>query len=308
MDLTTEALAALQPAAIRSLLPHWIATHVSAPEDVSEEMRGAVAAVLAAVSDEQLVTLQQTFIAAGEGYRLHPADPVASRITRTFMRFLSPGWSVTGAEHLDSFLESGPRRRLIVANHLSYTDTQLTDSILCLSGRSAVADRLVAIAGPKVYTEPWRRMAAVALHTRKTAQSSAVATEQDAIGVRELAAIAFETIRDCEQLMDRGYIVLLYPEGSRSRTGRLGPFLRAASRYLAVADLQVLPLAQTGSEAVYPIDAPVMYPSPTQVAFGPAFNAGDHPGKGAALAEAHARLARLLPERYRPAEGAPAVG
>jgi len=306
--VSIETIAGLPAEAIRQLLPDWVAAHVSAGPEVHDRMRVDVTAALEEASDQAVQTMQDTFLRAGDGYVLYPADPLARRITRAFMGQLSPGWQVEGRDALERFLTTGPRRRMIVCNHLSYTDTQLTDSILCLAGQAAVADRLVAIAGPKVYTDPWRRMAAVALNTRKTAQSSAVATEQANVTPRELAAIAFETIADCERLMDAGSLVLLYPEGSRSRTGRLRPFLRASSRYLQMGELQILPIAQTGSERVYPIDSPLMYAHPVRIAIGEPFLASEHPGKAVALAEAHRRVAALLPEPYQPAEGDPAVG
>lgn len=307
MSLTIETIVQLPASVIRATLPDWVAAHVSVAPEVQRRMRAEVEAVVAGLPDSAIRTLQDTFLRAGDTYRLHPADPVARAVTRTFMAFLSPEWSVEGRGHLEQFLTEGPRRRLVVCNHLSYTDTQLTDSLLCKAGLAPVADRLVAIAGPKVYTDPWRRMAAIALNTRKTAQSSAVATEQDALGPRELAAVAFETIAECERLMDAGYLILLYPEGSRSRTGQLRPFLRAASRYLQLPDTQILPMAQTGSEAIFPIDSPIMFPGPARLSFGAPFLAADHPGKAAALAEAHVRVAALLPPAYRPAAGEPGV-
>jgi 1-acyl-sn-glycerol-3-phosphate acyltransferase len=134
-----------------------------------------------------------------------------------------------------------------------------------------------------------------------------VATEQGALGPRELAAVAFETLEDCKRLMDEDWIILLYPEGTRSRTGRMQPFLRAAGRYLQIEGLRVLPMVQTGSDRVCPIGDPQMYPHAPRLAFGEPFLAGDFPGKHAALAEAHRRMATLLPEDDRPDVGAPAV-
>jgi 1-acyl-sn-glycerol-3-phosphate acyltransferase len=186
-----------------------------------------------------------------------------------------------------------------VCNHLSYVDTQVTDTVLARAGHRELADRLVAVAGPKVYTDAWRRLAALGLNTRKTVQSAAVATEQDALPPRELAAIARDTLTECESLMDRGYVVLLYPEGTRSRDGRLQPFLRAVGRYLSTEGVRVLPLAQTGTEAVFPRDATQMRPRPVRLAFGPPLAPGGNRDEG--LARSHAAVAEHLPEAYRPA-------
>jgi 1-acyl-sn-glycerol-3-phosphate acyltransferase len=305
-----EQIANLPVPVLRAALPDWVASHLAGDPAAVARVRAALQARLDATSDPALAALLATFATAGDAYRLYPADPFARGMTRTFMAALTPTWRAEGLDQLDTFLAAGPSRRMVVCNHLSYTDTQLTDSLLVLEGRAAFADRLVAIAGPKVYTDPWRRLAAISLNTRKTAQSSAVATEQGALGARELAAVALDTLRDCERLMDEGYVVLLYPEGTRSRTGRLQPFLRASGRYTAIEGLQILPMVQTGSERVFPIDDPLMHPGEVRIAFGAPFVAADFPGRHGhgALAEASARMAALLPEAYRPPEGQGAIG
>jgi 1-acyl-sn-glycerol-3-phosphate acyltransferase len=300
MDLSLEQIAALPLPMVRSFLPDWIASHVDAPPVVLDGIRRDVRARIAASTEEEMRAMQAVFFSAGEEYRLYPASPFARDCTRAFMAHLLDPGEVEGRAGLEQFLGEGPTRRMIVCNHLSYTDTQITDVILLKHGLSAVADRLVAIAGPKVYTDPWRRMAAIALNTRKTAQSSAVASEQDALGPREIAMIARDTIADCERLMDEGWIVLLYPEGTRSRTGRLQTFLRAAARYASLPGLQILPMVQTGTEQVYPIGSTQMYPGHVRATFGQPFRAEDHPGKIGSLTEVHHRMAGLLPERYRP--------
>jgi 1-acyl-sn-glycerol-3-phosphate acyltransferase len=304
------AIADLPIPVLRAALPQWVAGHVDAAPAVTAAVEHALRARIATASDADLAGLLHAFATAGDHYQLYPASPFARALTRDFMSVMTPTRQVTGLDRLDRFLATGPSRRMVVANHLSYTDTQLTDSLLVLEGRAAFADRLVAIAGPKVYTDAWRRLAAISLNTRKTAQSSAVATEQGALSARDLAAVAFETLRDCERLMDQGYVVLLYPEGTRSRTGRLQPFLRASGRYTAIEGLQILPMVQTGAERVFPIDDPLMHPNEVRLAFGEPFVAADFPGRHGhgALAEVHARMAAELPEAYRPPEGQPPIG
>ena len=307
MELTIDTLAALRISTIRSTLPAWIASHldVAAPEQAG--LAEQLAMIVASATDEDIAALRNTFLHAGEGWRLHPADPLARSVTRAYMAAVVQPWQLEGEGHVRAFCASSSARRLIVCNHLSYTDTQATDAVMALTGHAAVADRLVAIAGPKVYTEPWRRMAAIALNTRKTAQSSMVASEQGSLSPRELATIALETIADCERLMDAGYIVLLYPEGTRSRDGRLQPFLRAAARYLAIPGVEVLPLAQTGGDAVFPLGASLMQRAPVSLRFGPSLTPAAFPGKWGGLESTHAALAQLLPPEHRPRPEGPAV-
>lgn len=307
MDMTIQSLSGLPAPVIRSALPAWVASHLDVGEAAQAELASELAKLVATATDADIRAMQAAFASAGEGWRLHPADPLARKLTRSYMSAVVQPWRFDGEAHLRAFLGSSSPRRMIVCNHLSYTDTQVTDVVLALAGHADVADRLVAIAGPKVYTESWRRMASIALNTRKTAQSSVVASEQDALTPRELAAIAFETLADCERLMDQGYIVLLYPEGTRSRDGRLQPFLRAAARYLGLPGLEVLPLAQTGGEAIFPIDARLMQRAAVSLRVGASFTPSACAGKWGALEAAHGALAGLLPEDQRPGADRPAV-
>lgn len=303
MELSIEVLANLPTSLVRSALADWVATHLQCDDRHRAGLSAAVQAVIDGASDDDIERLRAVFRTAGDEWRLYRSDPLARAITRTYMQWVVTAHEVVGLEHLRAFVDQ-PGRKLIVCNHLSYTDTQVTDVVLAGAGLGDVSDRLVAIAGPKVYTDAWRRMASIALHTRKTAQSNVVATEQEALTPRELAAVAFETIADCGRLMDEGLIVLLYPEGTRSREGRLQPFLRAAARYLAIEGVRVLPLAQTGGEDMFPIDSPVMFPAPARLVFGPSFTAKEYPGKTGALTEAHRRMAELLPAERQPADSA----
>lgn len=292
---------------VRTGLSAWVAEHLDATPEDRAALAARLQGVIDAASDAEIDQLRDTFTRAGDDWRLHLADPLAQRITRTYMSAVVSPWAIEGREHLESFLASPARRRMVVCNHLSYTDTQVTDVVLSLAGLDGVAGRLVAIAGPKVYTDPWRRMASIALNTRKTAQSSTVASEQDALTSRELAAVALETLAECGRLMDEGYIVLLYPEGTRARERRLQPFLRAAARYLLIEGVEVLPLGQVGGERIFPVDATIMYREPATLVFGEAFTPREHGAKTAALAECHRRLALLLPETHQPVEGAARV-
>jgi 1-acyl-sn-glycerol-3-phosphate acyltransferase len=303
MQLTIELLAQMPLPLIRSGLSAWIAQHLDGSADERTRVQARVQACIDEASDEALLSMQAYFTTAGKEWRFYPANEVARRVTRAYMSALTTPWTLADESRLADFL-AAEGRKLVVCNHLSYTDTQATDSVLALAGHAAFADRLVAIAGPKVYTEPWRRMAAIALNTRKTAQSSTVASEQDSMSPRELAMVALQTLADAERLMDEGYIILLYPEGTRSRDGRLQPFLRAAARYLAIDGLTVLPMAQTGGEALFPIEAERMIAGAVRIAFGESFQPAAFPGKTGALEEAHRRVSAELPERYRAEGGA----
>jgi 1-acyl-sn-glycerol-3-phosphate acyltransferase len=297
MQLESSLISELPPELIRAGLPPWICARLANDAESQARASTALQALMAQTTDAEIQALQQDFKAAGEYYALYTANPLARKVSRIFIGELTKAASLKGLEQLDAFLAS-PHRKMLVCNHLSYTDTQVTDAVLTAAGRLSVADRLVAVAGPKVYTDTWRRMAAISLNTRKTPQSSAVATEL-ALPPREVAKLALEAIEECGKLMDQGYIILLYPEGTRSKTGQLQSFLRASARYTAFPDTAILPLAQTGTEQVFPRDTDMMYVAPVKLTFGTMIP--PHIGKTENLERSWNALAGLLPPDYQPA-------
>lgn len=262
-------LSALSPAQVRALLPAWLAGTVS-PE-VADAVRDAVSTLLDQASDDELAAALDALARVGGAYRPWPADPFARRLSRTYMgRLLAPGSRIEGVDHLRAALQAGPT--LLLGNHRAYVDTQLTDLLLAQVD-PGLADRLVTVAGPKVYEDPLRRIASAGLHTIKTAQSTAVASEQAVLGVRDVARIAAETVRQAHALMQRGHAVLLYPEGTRSRDGQLGPFLRGAGRYASLPGTRIIPVMLTGSERVMPIGGELLSPAVVHLRLLPAFPA-----------------------------------
>ena len=205
---------------------------------------------------------------------------------------------VDGVDHLRAALRQGPC--LLLANHLSYVDTQLSDVLLAAHGAADLADLLVVNAGPKVYDEAFRRLAATSLSTLKTAQSSQLGSNAAALSPREVGRIAIETIAAARALMGEGRPVVLYAEGSRSRTGRLGSFLRPVSKYLRDPAVTVVPMAQWGSELVFPIDGDQLHPAAVGLRFGPAVAAGAPQER---VEQAWHGINALLPPRYQAAVG-----
>ncbi|RME21593.1 MAG: 1-acyl-sn-glycerol-3-phosphate acyltransferase [Deltaproteobacteria bacterium] len=288
--MTDDALLALEPAAIRRLLPSWLAATVT---EVGDEVERVVAEVVAASDDTDLARAFAALQCLGEEFRLYEADPFARRVSRAYMGpLLRPGSDIDGVDHVVGAAQSGPV--LLVGNHRSYVDTQLTDALLARV-RPDLADRLVTVAGPKVYATTFRRFASLGLTTLKTAQSTRLATNDAGLSAREVARIALNTVRQAHRCMQAGRPVLLYPEGTRSRTGRLGPFLRAAERYARLDGLQVVPVALTGSEQVFPIDAEQLGPAVVHLRFGRPLRV-DAIERGGVLAAARTELAELLGE------------
>jgi len=287
MEFDFEAIAQLAPAAARALLPGWLGSYIVG--DRSSAIASAAGA-LAGVDDAALAEALAAFGTWGAAYGPHPAKPAARRLARAYMAPIVAGSEVVGLEHARAAM--GDPAPLWIGNHLSYIDTQVTDCLLHLAGADDLADGLIVVAGPKVYSDPFRRIASMGLNTLKTAQSSTLSTNAEALSPRQVAAIAIQNIRDCVAWRAARGPTLLYPEGTRSRTGQLGPFLRAAARYTRGARL-ILPLTVQGTADLFGMDER-MRPTPCRLTFGPAFSPADYPGKTGPLDEARRRVEALL--------------
>jgi 1-acyl-sn-glycerol-3-phosphate acyltransferase len=73
---------------------------------------------------------------------------------------------------------------------------------------------------------------------------------------RDVAHAARQVIRVAEERLRLGEALLVFPEGSRSRAGRMQPLLHGCARYLDAPDVCVLPIGITGSERLFPVGDP----------------------------------------------------
>lgn len=299
------ALVGLTPAQIREHLPAFVSAAVDAPPEVVARLTGSLRAVVDAATDDQVHATQAAFARAGQGFQIFPADPLARRVTRQHLQDLAVGSTVSGLEHLAAV---AGRPQVWICNHLSYADTQVLDGLLADRGQS-VADHVLVVAGPKVYTDAYRRIASIGLNTLKTPQSATVSTAGAALSGRELARVAVETQRLAADWRDATGPVLIYPEGSRSPDGRLQPFLRGVHRWLRQpSELVVVPVGHGGTEMLFARDER-MRPRPIQLRFGRAFTVAEAAGRGrhGALEEAWHRVAALVPPDQQPGPDTPAV-
>jgi 1-acyl-sn-glycerol-3-phosphate acyltransferase len=294
-------------------LPGFLASYVLPGDDTQARVRAGVAAVRDAAAPGEWDGLLDYMRQLGTDYGHWEGNALAARLATAFMdTLLRADSTLEGVEHLDvaSQQSLAGRRVMLVGNHLSYADTITLRHLLLRAGREEAVARLTAVAGPKVYEEPMRRLSVAALHSIKVAQSASVASGSAARGVspREMVAIARRCLEEAERAMDRGRLVLLYPEGTRSRSGRLQPFLRATARWLSIDGLLLVPVVVWGGEKLYGLEDDRMRPATAHGRIGPPLDTRDlvgarGMGRDEVLAAAHAALQALLPEEYRAPEG-----
>jgi 1-acyl-sn-glycerol-3-phosphate acyltransferase len=267
----------------------------------ADSIRAALGHEIDAAGPEALVALGAR-LAADDGWAYYPGDPLARRLHHLLAdRFLEAGSTATGLEHLAS-LAGAPVA--LFANHLSYADANVVDVLLQRAGAAAIAGRLTAIAGPKVFTSRERRFSSLCFGTIKVPQSADVSSGEAQLHPREVARAARQAIDIASLRLAAGDVLLLFAEGTRSRSAQMQPMLAGVARYLDVPGTLVVPVGLTGSEALFPVDAATVHRARITMAIG-------RPLAVASLL-AHARgnrrvvmdaiglaIAGLLPEAYR---------
>ncbi len=294
--MNTDVLSQLDAAAIKSLLPRFVSGHIDDPMVAARDFE-RLDGYFRATSDEAVEAWLARLRIIGDEPVRYPADPVARGMSRTWCGDVLTRSAVEGLRHLD-----GDAPTVLLCNHRSYLDTQATDAALAFAGRADLADRLAAVAGPKVYADLFRRLAASCLTTLPAPQSAAVDAE-DRRSMREMARLAQQAIALTHDALRGGALVVLYAEGSRTRTGRLRPFLRGVWRYLDLDGLRVVPAVLRGTERIMPVGGTQLTPGPFTLQLAPPLT-GD---PREVLAEAHGVIASMLPEEERPAEGDPTL-
>jgi 1-acyl-sn-glycerol-3-phosphate acyltransferase len=257
---------------------------------------------------EALASLGHRLSHAGTDWSYYPSDPLARRIHRLLAQRVLPQAPVLlGTEHLAAV--SG-RPLVIVANHLSYADANLFEVLLHQAGAGALADRLTVVAGPKVYSNLRRRFSSLCFGTIKVPQSTSLSTDEAVMNPRDVALAARRVIEIAHERLRLGEALLIFAEGTRSRTGEMQPLLPGVARYLDYRGAWILPVGLAGSEALFPIDEDSLNPVRIEIRIGPPIDAGalrerSHGHRRVIMDSIGLAIAAILPPKYRGVYGRP---
>lgn len=244
------------------------------------------------------------------GWAYYERDPLAQRIHHVLAaHFVDEGSGVEGAEHLAA-VAGAPV--VIAANHLSYADANVVEVLLQRAGHPEYANRLTALAGPKVFSSRVRRFSSLCFGTIKVPQSTGVASGEAVLSEREVARAARHAINVAHERMRGGDLLLMFAEGTRSRTGGMQPLLPASARYLDVPDTWVVPAGLVGPERMFPIESSRLQRARVTLRFGAPMLAsalrsaagGDRKRVVDAIGLA---IADVLPPEYRGVYGDPSA-
>jgi 1-acyl-sn-glycerol-3-phosphate acyltransferase len=240
------------------------------------------------------------------GWNYYPRDPLAQAIHhRLADRFLDQGSTLCGVHHITGLIGVPI---VCLANHLSYADANVIEILLQRFGAGEIADQLTALAGPKVFTNRDRRFSSLCFGTIKVPQSAEVSSGEAVLNARDVAVAARRSIDVALERLRSGDALLLFCEGTRSRTGAMQPLLPGVARYLAVPGTWIVPVGLTGTEHLFTVNDSRLQPACVTVQVGEpvpadALRIHARADRGVMMNAVGLAIAELLPQSYRGAYG-----
>jgi len=195
----------------------------------------------------------QTPIARLRGFPRHPnlfiyaARSLANLVMRTILRF-GNRLEIEGREHLpvdESFI--------MVANHASHLDAP---SLMAALPLAQVHRAFPAAAADYFFTHlPVLAFSAIVMNAMPFDRKENPKQSIDA----------------CRQLLDaRGHVLILFPEGTRTQDGSIGPFKPGIGFLIAGSDIPVVPCHIDGAFRAWPKGAWIPRPRKLKLKIGPA--------------------------------------
>jgi 1-acyl-sn-glycerol-3-phosphate acyltransferase len=280
-----------------------IITFVATKSGIAESrVRSLIERIVDEAGPQAVDRLHARLGAPADAWGYYEREPLAQRVHHQLAPIvLQDPPIVSGASNLDAVRGHAA---IIVANHLSYSDANVIEYLLHQCGHGEIGDRLAVIAGPKVYSDLSRRFSSLCFGTIKSPQNESVSSGDAAMSARDVAMAARQTLATAKSRLSLGDALLIFPEGTRSRSGGMHSFLQGVSRYFEDEQQLIIPVGLTGTEHMFAIGEKTLGSAKIAMMIGRPFTVASIKAATGSdrreFVDAIGReVAALLPDRYR---------
>lgn len=212
-----------------------------------------------------------------------------------------------GKENLTAVREliKGRARVFLMGNHLSHLDGPTLYRSLRDAGYSDIADRIVLLMGTRITRNPLTHFLSSSYARIYVPQVHDEVKDSNG-GARKAREMLRNAAKAVPAVFDKGGVVGIFPEGTRSRSSELSTGLPQVAHYIKKEDF-ILPFGLWGTEKALPVGGSPK-PNAVYINFGKPFSVSEIEGlQGADKTTRNKRLidavmeriAPLLPEKYR---------
>ena len=197
---------------------------------------------------------------------------------RSFMiDFLNPimkNFKVEGLENLETVEKLiGKFPITLISNHLSHLDAPGIFHLLYTASPlgKRIAEEIVFIAGRLAFEPDFTRLGLYMFGTLLVCSKKDMSDNPSLSDL--MTKINMRAFRQSQKLQSEGKIISIFPEGTRSRDGRLMPFVDTVYHY--VANKIVLPISLEGTDKILPTNGFVFNPALGKLVIGKPVIVGD---------------------------------
>jgi 1-acyl-sn-glycerol-3-phosphate acyltransferase len=225
--------------------------------------------IFAELSEEEKNDFSKAFSVHGKKWGYQQCHLVAKKLLKYLIKNLFGVIDIQGHEHCLEALKHARAGKTVVmiGNHLSYGDVNYLHAQLELNDCGDFP--FLVMAGPKVYSEPFRLLSSMVFESLKMAQPPSKASDGAGVSRRELLEITRLVVNDAIKWQDRGRILYFFPEGTRSRSGELNEFISGVSRYIERKGTLIYPIGYTNTEGLLGANCESLGPLDSKINVGP---------------------------------------
>lgn len=248
---------------LESILNDW-------KEKVPENVYPSIEGIVQSIPREDVLDFIEKSEQVGKEYGFFPNSPFVLRFLIQLLPLIitSNINRISNLEKACKMKRDGVADRIVIlSNHLSYSDANIIS--YCFSAtlqKFGLENDLSVVVGPKVFNQKYKRFASLMFNTLLIAQSQSRATGEASRSPREIARATKKVMKDIKEFVN---LLLIFPEGGRSRSTNLMQFLSGVLRLVDVGDnVAILPTAVLGGNKLLPINGDRLYEADVSITIG----------------------------------------